>query len=297
MPEPYTIIDFNDISLAKLFASAYRSDIEQTNENFLFFYKVKLFSPSHVEIKKMDFVDVIASTNYTRNLSKMLANCINSYPTSNNDEIEEIFSLIEFLYKGKGKGESDTSEQNKIIDELRRQSNTVLPFIGEHNGECPPFNGDTPAIPKRNVKELDDFINAIFMLNTTLPDRDWNHIARYGLFDLIASEQGLWYQVSKTEILEIYRKTIQSISTSSDYFSEISKKEFKDFYEFAANYRTYLSANMKSMSILKEIGLGCIESVEETFLPFTLSRCLEAGKLSTINAKVGDGLIVVSKGQ
>lgn len=295
MPQPYTIIDFNNFGLAKLFASAYRSDIEQSNENFLFFYDVELVNPSHIEIKKRDFVDVIASTNYTKDFSEMLARCINSYPPSNNDEIKEIFALIEFLYKGKGKEESDTSKQIKLIEELNRQSNLILPFIGEHNGQCPPFTGDIPAIPERNVKELEDFIDAIFMLDTTLPDRDWNHIARYGLFDLIASKQGLWYQASKDELLSIYQKTIKAISTSQNYFGEISNKEYRDFYDFASNYRQYLTANAKSDAALKEIGLACIESVEDTFKPFILNRCIELGKLSVVNAKTGDGFILVRK--
>lgn len=294
VPVPYLVTKDSNRGLSKLFLSAYKKDVEDSNPLFGRFFDVKNLEDGSIEIVKDNFHSGQAAQYYTKKIYTMTGNCLNSYPENTTDELE-VIALLEFVEKLVGKNETNVEKQNTLIANLQRQAKMVLGFVEANQGFCSEEVGDLPRIPKTDFPELANYVDSIFMWDYNLPDRYWTKIARNGLYDLVASERGFWNQLAKKELPQLYTETLNKVSLSKEYYASIQNKEFSDFYAFATDFRAYLKGNQKSLASLEAIGLGCLASVEDTFKPFKVSACIEKKRLMILEGYGENSILLVEK--
>lgn len=293
VPVPYLRTLNGDLSFSNHFVSVFKNDIEGLEPIFGLFFDVKVLENGAIEIVKDNFHSGQAAHYYTEQISNLTGNCINSYPSDSPDDNLELISLLEFLEKLVGTNQKDAEKQEALIASLKKQSNLLLGFIAANNGFCSDEVGSLPRLPKNRFKGLSNYIDSSFMWHYDLPDPYWTKIARKGLYELVASENGFWNQLAKKELPNLYTQTLQKMVVNKVYFDSVVEREFADFYEFATDFRGYLKVEQKSLANLEAIGVGCFSSVEETFKPFKLGKCIDKNRLKVLTRFATDGIVIV----
>lgn len=293
VPVPYLRTLNADRSFSSHFVSVFKSDIEGSDPIYGLFFDVSILENGAIEIVKDNFHSGQAAHHYTEQISILTGNCINSYPSDSPDDNLELISLLEFLEKLVGTNQKDVEKQEALIASLKKQSTLLLGFIAANNGFCSDEVGSLPRLPKNRFKGLSNYIDSSFMWHYDLPDPYWTKIARKGLYELVASENGFWNQLAKKELPNLYSQTLRKMLVNKDYFESVVEREFVDFYEFATNFRDYLRAEQKSLSNLEVIGIGCLSTVEDTFKPFKLSKCIEENRLKVLTGIASGGIVIV----